>query len=72
VSLAEWTERGTAREILERLRARVDSNTWRITQSDMNVIIDRATPDIERLFGGLDRVYESARSVSVMVGRLPR
>lgn len=72
VPLAEWTERGTAREILERLRARVDSNTWRITQSDMSVIIDRATPDIERLFGGLDRVHESTRSVSVMVGRLPR
>lgn len=68
---ARWPSRATARRMLGRLARKDYSSSWRIPDAKLPAVLDRVTPQIEALFGGLDREVEFVRSFSLFVGRLP-
>jgi len=71
VTLAHWTSVTQARRMLERLARRDYSSSWSITDEILPKLLERVTPQIETLYGGLDRDVSFERSFSVLVARLP-
>ena len=71
VTLAGW--RGTARgsRMIERLARRDYSSAWLIPEASLPAIVERVTPQIAELYGGLDRDVEYERSFSATVAWLP-
>ncbi|HEY8173875.1 MAG TPA: class I SAM-dependent methyltransferase [Dehalococcoidia bacterium] len=71
VPLAEWTGTTRGRRMLERLARRDYSSSWKIPEKIMPELLERVTPMLDDLYGGLDREISFDRSVSMTVGRLP-
>ncbi len=70
--LARWHEPQSGRRLLERLAKRVNSQTWELSDGQLESLLARAAPELERLCGGLDRVHQTRRGFRVLVGRLPQ
>ncbi|MEK7692572.1 MAG: class I SAM-dependent methyltransferase [Chloroflexota bacterium] len=68
---ARWPSRATGRRMLGRLARKDYSSSWRIPDAKLPAVLERVTPQIEALFGGLDREVEFERAFSLFVGRLP-
>ena len=71
-TLARWKRRGTGRRMIERLERQDYSSSWKIPPADVPAVIERVTPELEELYGGLDREDEFERSFTLTVGRLAR
>lgn len=71
IVLARWTVRSRGRVTLDRLARRDFSSSWKIPAEALPAIIDRVTPQLDKLYGGLDREMEFERSFAVIIGRLP-
>jgi ubiquinone/menaquinone biosynthesis C-methylase UbiE len=69
--LARWTGSTTARRMLERLERRDYSSAWEIPETFMPDLLERVSPQVEELFGGLDTVIKYNRSFSMRYARLP-
>ncbi len=69
--VARWTSRSTGRVMLDRLARRDYSSSWEIPLEALPAIIARVTPELDELYGGLDRELEFERSFALMIGRLP-
>jgi hypothetical protein len=70
-TLARWNDSTTGRRMLERLKRRDYSSSWKIPEAVMPELLERVTPKIAELFGDLDRVVEYDRSFSMRLARLP-
>ena len=70
VTLARWTGRGQGRRMLERLARKDYSSSWLIPDEALPGVISRVTPELEVLYGGLDREQEWERALTVTVARL--
>jgi ubiquinone/menaquinone biosynthesis C-methylase UbiE len=70
-TLARWTSPMTGQRFLERLKRRDYSGSWKIPDGIMPQLLERVTPRVAELFGGLDNVIENERSFSVRYARLP-
>lgn len=70
-TLAAWESTTTGSRMLERLRRKDFSSSWRIPNDALPAIIDVVTPKMEALLGGLDREVPFTRSFSVTAGWLP-
>lgn len=70
VRLAAWTSRARGRTMLDRLARRDFSSSWKIPEEALPAIIERVTPQLDKLYGGLDREMEFERSFSLLVGHL--
>jgi ubiquinone/menaquinone biosynthesis C-methylase UbiE len=70
--LAQWTSSTTGQRMIERLKRRDYSSSWKIPDAVMPALLERVTPKIAELFGGLDRTIEYGRSFSMRYARLPR
>jgi SAM-dependent methyltransferase len=68
---AQWTSHETGRRMLEALARKNYSASWQIPDAALPVVLERVTPQIDELCGGLDRKVEFERSFSLFVGRLP-
>jgi SAM-dependent methyltransferase len=71
VTLARWRRRGTGRRMIERLQRQDYSSSWKIPPQAVPAIVERVTPELDALYGGLDREEEFERSFTLTVGRLP-
>ena len=71
VELARWTGRTQGRRMLERLARRDYSSAWQIPDDAIDAVVERVTPRLEELYGGLDREVEFERAFSAMVAHLP-
>ena len=71
VTLARWTGRGRGRRMLERLARKDYSSSWMIPDEALPEVLRRVTPELEALYGGLDREQEWERALVVTVARLP-
>jgi len=69
--LARWTQRTTGRQVLEGIAGRVYSNTWSISDDALPALLERITPQLDTLLGGLDTTVETAASFSLTIARLP-
>ena len=69
--LARWTSSTTGQRMLDRLKRRDYSSSWKIPDAVMPALLERVTPRIVELFGGLDRTIEYSRSFSMRYARLP-
>ncbi|MBI5288115.1 MAG: class I SAM-dependent methyltransferase [Chloroflexi bacterium] len=69
--LASWTSSTTGQRMLERLKRRDYSSSWKIPDAAMPALLERVTPRIAEMFGGLDRTIEYSRSFSMRFARLP-
>jgi ubiquinone/menaquinone biosynthesis C-methylase UbiE len=70
-TLARWKGSTTGRRMLERLKRRDYSSSWKIPDGVMPELLERVTPRIGEVFGDLDRVVEYDRSFSMRFARLP-
>jgi SAM-dependent methyltransferase len=70
-TLAHWVERTTGRDLLEALARRTYSSSWAIPDAVMPELLQRLTPRVEDLLGGLDRVVETDASFTLVTARLP-
>ncbi|MDE3095739.1 MAG: class I SAM-dependent methyltransferase [Chloroflexota bacterium] len=70
VVLARWTRRGTGRHMIERLERQDYSSSWKIPRQALPAIIARVTPQLDALYGGLDREEAFERTFTLTVGRL--
>ncbi len=70
--IASWTSIITARSMVERLKRRDYSSSWKIPDAIMPELLERVTPRLAELFGGLDNEVEFERGVSARVAMLPR
>lgn len=70
-TIARWTSTTTGHRMIERLKRRDYSSSWKIPDAVMPPLLERVTPKISDLFGGLDRTIEYPRSVSMRFARLP-
>jgi SAM-dependent methyltransferase len=70
IVLARWTGRARGRVMLDRLARRDFSSSWKIPAEALPAVVDRVTPQLDQLYGGLDRELEFERSFAVIVGRL--
>jgi ubiquinone/menaquinone biosynthesis C-methylase UbiE len=71
VTLARWTARARGRRMLERLASQDYSSSWLIPKEALAAIIERVTPLLDVLYGGLDREIEFERGFTVTAGALP-
>jgi len=71
VTLATWRGAQTGRRMIERLARKDYSSSWLIPDEVLPRVIERVTPQLDELYGGLDRVVEGERAFSVLVGWLP-
>ena len=71
VVLTRWQSHTNGRRMLDRLATRAYSGTWLIPEEHLPAIIERVTPQIDALYGGLDRDVEFERSFEVTVALLP-
>lgn len=69
--LAHWQVTMTARQFLSELAAQTRSATWAIPLECLPGLVERATPEVTRLFGGLDTPVQTEARFSVTVARLP-
>lgn len=69
--VARWSSKATGRRMLDRLARRDYSSSWRIPDAALPAVLERVTPQVDALFGGLDREVEFERSFSLFTGRLP-
>lgn len=69
--IASWLSKITARQMLERLKRRDYSSSWKIPDPIMPDLLERVAPRLAELFGGLDEVHEFERGVSARVATLP-
>jgi SAM-dependent methyltransferase len=70
-TLARWKGSTTGQRFLERLKRRDYSGSWKIPDGIMPQLLERLTPRVAELFGGLDKVVENERSFSMRYARLP-
>lgn len=63
--LASWQETRTGRQILDGLRDRLYSSSWRIPDAVMPELIHRLTPRVDELLGGLDRPVSTEATFSL-------
>lgn len=71
VEMDRWWEPVSGQAILDRWGDRVASATWGLNDEQAAVLTERARPEMEKLFGSLDRVLDARRSFTLMVARLP-
>ena len=71
VTLARWTGRAQGRRMLERLASQDYSSSWLIPKEALAAVVERVTPLLDALYGGLDREIEFERGFTVTVGVLP-
>ncbi len=69
--LASWTASTTGQRMLDRLRRRDYSSSWKIPDEAMPALLERVTPQIAELFDGLERPVEYGRSFSMRYAKLP-
>ena len=69
--LARWMEQTTGRQLIDALRRRLFSSTWAIPDEVMPELLQRLTPRIEAMLGGLDRSVESEANFTLVSARLP-
>lgn len=70
-TLARWKGSTTGRRMLERLKRRDYSSSWKIPDGVMPELLERVTPRISDLFGDLDATVEYDRSFSMRYARVP-
>lgn len=70
VVLARWKSHSQGRRMLERLARRDYSSSWRIPEDKLLAIVECVTPQLDELYGGLDREIEFERSFGVTVATL--
>jgi ubiquinone/menaquinone biosynthesis C-methylase UbiE len=70
-NVAGWPERARGRTMLERLARKDYSSSWLIPDAALPAVIERVTPQLEALYGGLDREIEWTRTFQLVAGRLP-
>jgi hypothetical protein len=70
-TVASWRASVTGQHIVERLKKRDYSSSWKIPDAVMPALLERVTPKIAELFGGLDTVVEYERSFSMRYAKLP-
>lgn len=70
-TIATWTSSVTARRMIERLKRRDYSSSWKIPDAIMPELLERVTSKLKVLFGGLDTEVEFERGFSARVARLP-
>ncbi len=70
-SVASWPERARGRTMVERLGRKDYSSSWLIPDAALPAVIARVTPQLEALYGGLDREIEWTRTFQLLAGRLP-
>ena len=69
--VASWPERARGRTMIERLSRKDYSSSWLIPDAALPAVIDRVTPQLDALYGGLDREIEWTRTFQLLTGRLP-
>jgi SAM-dependent methyltransferase len=69
--LAEWDERITAQDLLDRIRAQANSWTWSIPRAEIGSFVEAVTSEVERVAGGLARVLETKTALVACVARSP-
>ncbi len=67
--IAAWPSHTQGRRMIDRLARRDYSSSWRIPEERLPAIIERVTPQIDALFGGLDRDVEFERTFEVTLSR---
>ncbi|HYM14196.1 MAG TPA: class I SAM-dependent methyltransferase [Dehalococcoidia bacterium] len=72
VVLARWATRSRGRAMLERLARKDFSSSWKIPDAALPAVIERVTPQLAALYGGLDAEHEFERAMIATVARLPR
>jgi len=70
-TVASWPERARGRTMLDRLARKDYSSSWLIPDAVLPAVIERVTPQLDALYGGLDREIEWMRTFQVLSGRLP-
>jgi hypothetical protein len=70
-TLARWKSSTTGQRFIDRLKRRDYSGSWKIPDGIMPQLLERVTPRVAELFGGLDNVIENERSFSMRYARLP-
>jgi SAM-dependent methyltransferase len=71
ITLARWNGRGRGRTMLDRLARKDYSSSWLIPDEALPRVLERVTPELEALYGGLDREFEWGRAFGVTIARLP-
>lgn len=72
VTLAHWKRKGRGRQMIERLQRQDFSSSWKIPATAIPAIVERITPQLDQLYGGLDRETEFERSFVLTVGTTRR
>ena len=67
--IAEWEERITAQDLLDRVRERVNSWAWSIPRAEIGAFVEAVTPEVDRVAGGLERVLETRTALVACVAR---
>ena len=70
-TVASWPERSRGRTMIERLARKDYSSSWQIPDEVLPAVLERVTPQLEAMYGGLDREIEWERSFQIVIGRLP-
>jgi ubiquinone/menaquinone biosynthesis C-methylase UbiE len=68
--LATWKTTSVGRTMLERLARKDFSSSWRIPDESMPAVLERVTPALEELYGGLDTEHEFQREMRATVARV--
>lgn len=71
ITLAKWRRAGTGRAMITRLERQDYSSSWKIPKAALPAIIERVTPELDALYGGLDREVEFERAFVMTVATLP-
>lgn len=67
--LARWRRTTTGHEMLERLKRRDFSGSWRITDAALPAVVADMEAGLSRLLGPLDREVQLERAFELVVGR---
>ncbi len=70
-TVASWPERARGRTMIERLSRKDYSSSWLIPDAALPAVIERVTPQLEALYGGLDHDIEWTRTFQLLAGHLP-
>ncbi|TAK64372.1 MAG: class I SAM-dependent methyltransferase [Dehalococcoidia bacterium] len=70
-TVASWPERARGRTMLDRLGRKDYSSSWLIPDDALPAVIERVTPQLDALYGGLEREIEWTRTFQLLSGRLP-
>ncbi|MFN0095981.1 MAG: class I SAM-dependent methyltransferase [Dehalococcoidia bacterium] len=71
VTLARWLSHDSGQLQLDETLGKVHSHTWGIPDELLPVIVERARPEVERICGSLDRVYQVESRFRALIARLP-